>query len=52
MSGDLRECCQTALIDGLTLADHFPDCDAHKDDPPTDALFPLPGQPTTGGQQT
>lgn len=50
MTGDVRECCQTALIDGLSELEHFPDCDAREDDPPTDTLFDLPSQPKQGGQ--
>lgn len=50
MAGDLRECCRTALIDGLSELEHFPDCGARAGDPQEDALFDLPDEPKRGGQ--
>ena len=36
MTADLRPCCQQALLD------HYPVCDARREDPETGALSPAP----------
>jgi hypothetical protein len=47
---DLRDCRQTAALDGITPADHYPVCDARADDPDQDALFDItPPKPEEGG---
>lgn len=51
-SPDLRDCCQRAVLDGVSPQDHFPVCDARADDPPQDALFDItPPERKEGGPQ-
>lgn len=48
-SPNLRDCCQTAELDGEKPEEHFPRCDARREDPGQDALFDITPQPQKGG---
>lgn len=53
-SPNLRDCCQLAVLDGVSPLDHFPVCDARAEDPPEeqDALFDIaPPERKEGGPQ-
>lgn len=45
MIPELRICCQTAAIDGLTPEEHYAHCTARLDEPQPDTLFDLPDLP-------
>lgn len=42
-SPNLRDCCQQAVLDGVSPQDHFLVCDARADDPPEEqsSLFDI-----------
>ena len=42
-SPNLRDCCQRAVLDGVSPLDHYELCDARAEDPPEeqDALFDI-----------